>query len=171
MCLMLMESVDKRRYRFISIAGYNAVMNWLFPSKKRMIPFKRWISISMRTLHLIGIAGLAGAYLYQQPESAWYPFLIATVASGIVMAAMEVYADGIWLIQLRGTAIGIKLLLLSTVLWWFDQPNAVIYFIAIAISGIVSHAPGRVRYYSIWHQKVITEPLHLRPGEIKDCGG
>lgn len=146
-------------------------MDWLFPLEKRVIPYKRWISITMRTLHLIGIAGLAGAYLYQQPEAAWYPFLVVTVISGFIMAGMEVYADGIWLIQLRGTAIGVKLALLSSVIWWFDQPNAFIYFLAIIISGIVSHAPGRVRYYSVWHRRVITEPLELRPGEIKDCGG
>ncbi|MCP4596710.1 hypothetical protein [Neptuniibacter sp.] len=146
-------------------------MNWLFPSQKRVIPHKRWFSISLRTLHLVGIAGLAGAYLYQQPESSWYPFLLMTVISGFAMAAMEAYSDGIWLIQLRGTAIGIKLLLLSTVLWWFDQPNASIYFLCIIISGIVSHAPGRLRYYSIWHRRVITEPIQLAPGEVKDCGG
>ena len=146
-------------------------MNWLFPDEKRTIPGKRWISIVCRTLHLIGICGLAGAYLYDQPVEAWSPFLYMTVISGCVMAFLEVYADGIWLVQLRGTAIGVKLALLSTMLWWFDQPNAVIYFIVIAISGVVSHAPGRIRYYSIWHGRVITESVSLKPGELKDCGG
>lgn len=146
-------------------------MDWLFPLEKRVIPYKRWISITLRTLHLIGIAGLAGAYLYHQPESSWYPFLQLTIASGLIMALIEAYTDGIWLVQLRGTAIAIKLLLLSTVFWWFEQPSAVIYFLVIIISGIVSHAPGRVRYYSIWHRRVITESIELRPGDIKDCGG
>jgi hypothetical protein len=49
------------------------------------------------------------------------------------------------------------LLLLSTMIWWFDQPNAIIYFLAIIISGVVSHAPGKLRYFSIWHGRVIME--------------
>lgn len=146
-------------------------MRWLFPLEKRVLPAKRWISILLRTLHLVGITGLAGAYLYEQPESAWLPFLWLTVISGCLMALIEIYTDGIWLVQLRGTAIGVKLLLLSTILWWFHEPNAIIYFIVIIISGIVSHAPGKVRYYSVWHRRVITEPLQLEPGEIKNCGG
>jgi len=146
-------------------------MNWLFPQTKRVIPQKRWFSISLRTIHLIGVAGLAGAYLYDQPYSVWWVYLFATVISGFVMAAMEIYSDGIWLIQMRGTAIALKLLLLSTMLWWFDQPEAWVYFVVIIISGVVSHAPGRVRYYSIWHRRVITEPIQLAPQQIKDCGG
>ncbi|WP_415889127.1 hypothetical protein ACMXYV_14305 [Neptuniibacter sp. SY11_33] len=146
-------------------------INWLFPTEKRSIPAKRWLGISLRTIHLVGIAGLAGAYLFQQPESSWYPYLLMTLVSGFLMAAMEVYGDGIWLIQLRGTAIGIKLLLLSTVFWWFEQPNAYIYFLAIIISGIVSHAPGKLRYYSIWHRRVVTEPVELSSNEVKNCGG
>lgn len=146
-------------------------MRWLFPQEKRDIPAKRWLGISLRTLHLFGMAGLAGAYLFQQPESSWYPYLLLTVITGLLMAAMEVYSDGIWLVQLRGTAIVFKLMLLSTVLWWFEQPNAYIYFSVIVISGVVSHAPGKLRYYSIWHRRVITEPLVLAANEVKDCGG
>lgn len=146
-------------------------MNWLFPPEKRTIPGKRWISILSRTGHLIGICGLAGGYLYAQPVAAWLPFLYMTVFSGLVMMLLEIYADGIWLVQLRGTAIGVKLALLSTMLWWFDQPNAVIYFVVIVISGVVSHAPGRVRYFSLWHGRVITDSISLKPGEVKNCGG
>ncbi|WP_286237007.1 hypothetical protein [Neptuniibacter halophilus] len=146
-------------------------MNRLFTIEKREIPHKRWLSISLRTLHLIGMAGLAGAHLYKQPPESWLPFLLLTIISGLLMAAMEIYSHPIWLIQMRGTAIGIKLLLLSTLIWWFDQPNAVIYLLAIIISAIVSHAPGRLRYYSLWHRRVILDPVELMPGEIKDCGG
>lgn len=163
--------VDRDYAVVLGVEGYNATMNWLFPDEKRAMPGRRWISIISRTLHLIGICGLAGAYLYSQPLEAWVHFLYLTVLSGLVMTVLEVYADGIWLIQLRGTAIGVKLILLSTMLWWFDEPNAVIYFIVIAISGVVSHAPGKLRYYSIWHGRVVMESIALKPGEIKDCGG
>ena len=146
-------------------------MRWFINTKKRSLPGKRWLSVSMRTLHLIGICGLAGAYLFQQPEQEWFHFLVLTVVSGLCMAAMEIYTNSIWLIQMRGLAIGIKLLLLSTMLWWFEQPNAAIYFLIIIISGIVSHAPGKLRYYSVWHGCVMTEEIIRQPEEIKNCGG
>lgn len=125
----------------------------------------------MRTLHLLGICGLAGAYLFQQPEAAWFPYLLMTVLSGLVMAGLEIYSNPIWLLQLRGHVIGIKLLLLSTMTWWFEQPNSLIYIFIIVISGVVSHAPGRLRYYSVFYRRVLTEDIIRKPDEIKDCGG
>ncbi len=150
-------------------------MNWLFPHDKRVIPGKRWLSIISRTLHLIGISGLAGAYLYGLPETQWYPYLILTVVTGVLMTAMEIYGDGIWLLQLRGTAILLKIFLIATMLWWWHEPVALVYTLLIVISGIVSHAPGKVRYYSIWHRRVILDSAALRSGaavdNVKDCGG
>ncbi|MGB0468221.1 MAG: hypothetical protein ACPGF7_11930 [Pontibacterium sp.] len=142
-------------------------MSWLFPLNKRNFPGKRWLGISLRTLHLIGIGGLAGAYLYQLPESLWHNYLILAVVTGCLMACIEIYVDAIWLLQLRGQAIFIKLLLLSTVFWLFDKPQPEIYFIVMIISGIVAHAPGKVRYYSLWHRKVLTR----EDITIKNCGG
>lgn len=131
-------------------------MTWLFPPEKRDFRGKRWVSITLRTLHLIGIGGLAGAYLYQLPEAAWHPYLLLAVGSGVLMVCMEIFVDGIWLLQLRGQAIFLKLLLLSSVFWLFDAPQAGIYLAVMVISGVVAHAPGKVRYYSIWHRRVLT---------------
>lgn len=141
-------------------------MSWLFPIDKRDFPGRRWLSITLRTLHLIGIAGLAGAYLFHLPESQWMPYLWLAVLSGFLMAAMAIYVDGIWLLQLRGQAIFLKLLLLSTVFWLFDEPQAMIYLLVIILSGVVSHAPGKVRYYSLWHRKVLTKADLIN----KNCG-
>lgn len=141
-------------------------MSGLFPIDKRDFPGRRWLSITLRTLHLMGIAGLAGAYLFHLPESQWMPYLWLAVLSGVLMAAMAIYVDGIWLLQLRGQAIFLKLLLLSTVFWLFDEPQSGIYLLVILISGVVSHAPGKVRYYSLWHRKVLTKADLIN----KNCG-
>lgn len=141
-------------------------MSWLFPIDKRDFPGRRWLSITLRTLHLMGIAGLAGAYLFHLPDGQWMPYLWLAVLSGFLMAAMAVYVDGIWLLQLRGQAIFLKLLLLSTVFWLFDEPQSGIYLLVILISGVVSHAPGKVRYYSLWHRKVLTKADLIN----KNCG-
>jgi len=141
-------------------------VSWLFPIDKRDFPGRRWLSITLRTLHLMGVAGLAGAYLFHLPDSQWMPYLWLAVLSGFLMAAMAVYVDGIWLLQLRGQAIFLKLLLLSTVFWLFDEPQSGIYLLVILISGVVSHAPGKVRYYSLWHRKVLTKADLIN----KNCG-
>lgn len=147
-------------------------MGWLIPQQKRHLPGKRWLSIILRSLHLVGIAGLAGAYLFDQPETAWFPFLILAVGSGVLMVARELYVDGIWLLQLRGQLVLFKLLLLGGGLYWFERPEAWIYIVVILISGVISHAPGKVRYYSFWYRKTLTREVWLgqRDARIKDCG-
>lgn len=147
-------------------------MNWLVPSQKRYIPARRWVSISLRSLHLVGIAGLAGAYLFQLPEAAWHPYLLLTLSSGVLMICKEVYADGIWLLQLCGQMVLLKLLILGAGLLWFDRPEAGVYILVILIAGVFSHAPGKVRYYSLWYRRVLTREVYfgLGKGNIKDCG-
>ncbi|MBN1008160.1 hypothetical protein [Amphritea pacifica] len=147
-------------------------MSWLIPQQKRHLPGKRWISIMLRSLHLVGIAGLAGAYLFHQPQAAWFPYLLLAVGSGVLMVAKELYVDSIWLYQLRGQLILFKLLLLSAAIYWFTQPQAWIYIVVILISGVISHAPGKVRYYSIIYGKTLTREVWLgrSDAKIRDCG-
>lgn len=147
-------------------------MNWLVPPHKRPLPGKRWLSIILRSLHLVGIAGLAGAYLYSLPEAVWEPYLLLGVGSGFLLLARELYVDGIWLLQLRGQLVLFKLLLLGFGLFWFDQSEAWIYIVVILISGVISHAPGKVRYYSLWHRRVLTREAYFGrgKGQVKDCG-
>ena len=147
-------------------------MSWLIQQQQRHLPGKRWISILLRSLHLVGIAGLAGAYLFNQPQSVWYPYLVVGVGSGVLMVAKELYVDSIWLYQLRGQLVLLKLLLLAFGVYWLGQPQAWIYFLVILISGIISHAPGKVRYYSIVYRKTFTRDVWLGESEpkIRDCG-
>ncbi len=147
-------------------------MSWFIPQQKRSLPGKRWISIILRSLHLVGIAGLGGAYLFSQPEPVWFPYLIVGVGSGALMVAKELYVDAIWLYQLRGQLVLFKLALLMTGFYWFAQPQAWIYILVILISGVISHAPGKVRYYSIIYGKTLTREVWQGETNIKirDCG-
>ncbi|MCZ6633401.1 MAG: hypothetical protein O7G87_08350, partial [bacterium] len=54
------------------------------------------------------------------------------------------------LIQLRGLVILFKMVLLSCVLA-FEGYEAYILVIIVVLSGLISHAPGDVRYFSIFH--------------------
>lgn len=119
----------------------------LFPETSRTFFAKRWLDISLRTLHLIGIMGIAGGVLFAAPEGLWLPYAKLTILSGVAMVVLSVWSNGIWLIQLRGLMIIVKLMLLTFVS--LDQNNSlVILIIIVIISGIISHAPAKIRYYS-----------------------
>ncbi len=126
----------------------------LFPSHSRNFPGKRWVNISLRTLHLIGVAGLGGAYLYAAPRELWEPYLWLSLGSGFALVIISVYSNAIWLLQLRGLLILFKLVLLAVMLCLpgFSQQLGVA---VIVFSSVISHAPGNVRYYSIWHRRRI----------------
>jgi len=131
-----------------------AIRRWLFPSESRFFPGQRWANITLRTLHLIGIAGLGGGFLYPALDETWRLYLQLTIISGAGLSLISICSNGIWLLQLRGQAILLKLLLLGLIslLPAFKLP---LLMVIILISGYISHAPARVRYYSLWHRRQI----------------
>lgn len=137
-------------------------MAWFVASKKRDIPGRRWLSILLRTLHLIGIAGLAGGYLYALPSEQWMPYLWLAFATGTLLLLKELYVDRIWLLQLRGQLIVAKLVILVGAHLLADGFPAWGYLIVIFISGIIAHAPGNIRYYSLWHGRRYTRDDWLK---------
>jgi hypothetical protein len=125
-----------------------------FPSETRDFPGKRWVNILFRTLHLMGTAGLGGGYLYGAPEADWAPYLWLTLVSGGLLTFLEAWSNGVWLIQVRGLAVLSKIfiLLLLSYLGGYELETIIA---VIFISGIVSHAPGKIRYFSIFHGRQI----------------
>nr|WP_067287312.1 hypothetical protein [Marinobacterium profundum] len=140
----------------------------LFPSPSRKVPGKRYLNIALRSLHLVGIAGLAGHFLYQLPTAQWLGFLWLGFGAGLSMVLIELYCDGVWLLQLRGQAILLKVFLLGLVIPW-PVLMAPVFVLAILISGFFAHAPGNLRYYSLYHGRVV-KALRDAKGEIKDSG-
>ena len=130
----------------------------LFPRDSRSFRGKRWANIFLRTMHLIGIAGLGGGFLYQSPTEVWLPYLMLSIASGFGLMCLAIWTDGIWFIQLRGIVILIKLLLLLSMPFLKGYAGYAL-ITTIVISGVIAHAPGDVRYYSIFHRKRV-ENLH-----------
>ncbi|MBD1401821.1 hypothetical protein [Pelovirga terrestris] len=112
---------------------------------------RRLTKVVVRTLHLIGMAGMFGAAMDGASEPTY--FYLAMI-SGVVLVGMEAYSGWIWFVQLRGVAVYVKLLLLA-LLHVALQHAIVILIGVIAISGFMSHAPGWIRYYSLLHRKVV----------------
>ena len=130
--------------------------SFLFPKPKRDFPNQRWVRISVRTWHLLSMGYLLGGTahglaLAEQPIGVWNTF-----ASGAVFMALELYASCIWLFQLKGLAVIVKLLLLGAAL--ASSGSGLPYLIvAVVIGGISSHMPGKYRYFSPYHGQVMKE--------------
>jgi hypothetical protein len=132
----------------------STLLRLMLPPQSRTFPGKRWVQISLRTAHLIGTAGIGGAFLYGAPTSAWLPYFWVLLLSGVAMVLLQLWSNAVWLLQLRGLAILAKLALLALVPLW-PQAALPVCIAVVTISGVISHAPGNTRYYSLWHGRRI----------------
>lgn len=117
-------------------------------------PGVRALRTTLRTAHLLAFGALYGGHLYGVPAERLWPALLATVATGGAFMSLEIYRTPIWLVQLRGVATLVKIALVAAVaIFW----NVRVWLLtaAIIIAGISSHMPGRYRYYSVLHGRVV----------------
>jgi hypothetical protein len=112
---------------------------------------RRLTKVIIRTVHLVGIAGLFGNAMTGSYDAV---YVTLTIVSGVVLTLMEAWSGPIWFVQLRGIALHLKLLLLLPIHFYPD--TAVPCLVAvIVISGFMSHAPSWIRYYSVLHREVV----------------
>jgi hypothetical protein len=110
----------------------------------------RWLSITLRSLHLAGAAWLA-AGLLGAPVSARGGGLLM-LASGLLLFAIDIVARRIAIKELAGAWVLFKLLL---VLWMVRDPAHApwIFFIVLLLSSVASHAPRALRHWAPGHGK------------------
>ena len=112
---------------------------------------KRLSKVIVRTVHLVGIAGMFGNAMMGTSEST---YIVLTIITGVVLTLMEASSGWVWFVQLRGVFLYLKLLLLLLI--HFEPASAIPCLIAvIALSGFISHAPSWIRYFSLRHWQVI----------------
>ncbi len=122
---------------------------------------KRWTKISLRTLHLLGVAGVGGGVIFTLEHHLWLNYWWLALASGTLMMIMDMIANPVWLVQIRGIVVLFKLVLL---LLLGNDPDwdRFLLFVIIILSAVISHAPGSLRYYSLYHRRVITSQNDLK---------
>ena len=118
------------------------------------IAVKRWSKISLRTLHLLGVTGVGGGVLFALDKHLWLNYWWLALASGGLMTLMDVVANPVWVVQVRGLVIMAKLVLLVFLGTQSDWDRLLLATVII-ISVVISHAPGKLRYYSLYHRQVI----------------
>ena len=113
---------------------------------------KRWLKISLRTAHLVGFAGVFASILTSTEQDVYWAI---TIISGLGLLSLEALSNFVWFVQIRALAMYIKLTLLTCV-FFFDEYAWHCLVAIIIISGMISHAPSSVRYYSFVHGRKIT---------------
>ena len=119
------------------------------------LTIKRWTKISLRTLHLLAVAGVGGGILFALEKDLWINYWWLALVSGVLMMVIDIVSNPVWIVQVRGLVIFLKLILLAFI---GSNPSldGLLLAVIIIMSGIISHAPGQLRYYSLYHRKVIS---------------
>ena len=116
---------------------------------------KRWTKISLRTMHLLAVAGVGGGILFSLEKDLWINYWWLALVSGVLMMLIDIISNPVWVVQVRGLVIFLKLILLA---FLGNDPSLDGWLLAliIIISAVISHAPGKLRYYSVYHRSVIS---------------
>ena len=99
-------------------------------------------------------AGVGGGVFFGLDKTAWSNYWWLALASGSLMMLMDIISNRVWLVQLRGLSVAVKLLLL-VLMGSFPAWDGFLLVVVIIISAAISHAPSKLRYYSVYHGKVI----------------
>ena len=114
----------------------------------------RSLRTGLRTAHVVAFAALYGGHVYGVAAERLLPALIATIATGGVFLALEVWSAPVWLVQIRGVAALVKIALVASVAVFWDW-RILLLTLVMAIGVVTSHMPGRYRYYSLLHWREV----------------
>jgi hypothetical protein len=118
---------------------------FLFPIPPRRIPRHRALGLALRTAHLMTFGVLLGGHLFDVDPARLKPFLLATIASGVALLALELASTCAWLFMGKGLIVLVKLaVLLSVPLFW--EYRVPLLLLVVALASVGSHMPSRFRH-------------------------
>ena len=118
----------------------------LVPDPAREFRGRRWLKIGLRTLHIVAFSALVGGVLLDGNTTRLGTWLQFSMLTGAAMVAVELHRSLLWLRELRGLAILVKVAMLGIA---FHEPRwtSALLIAVIVLSSVVSHMPGRYRYW------------------------
>jgi hypothetical protein len=118
-----------------------------FPLPAHTIPYRRWWSIGLRTVHLIAIGILLGGHAFNAPAAQLRPLLYLAIATGCVMAGLESDPNLHFLVEGGGALMLLKLALLCAIPFAWDLRLYLLLGVVI-LASVGSHMSARHRHYS-----------------------
>ncbi len=124
----------------------------------------RTFNIILRTAHIAAMGVLLGGHAFDVEKPRLYLSLGLTIATGVVLVAVESGGRLLWFHQGRGLMTFAKLLLICAVplIWEYRYLRLAVMLAVVAVASVGSHMPARLRYYSVIYREVI--PIGNGPG-------
>lgn len=123
----------------------------LFPDPPRAIPAHRGLGVALRTAHLACFGTLLGGHVFDVEAGRLVPFLMATIATGAALMALELASTCAWLFLGKGIMVLVKLLLLLMIPFFWEHRVALL-LATVVVASVGSHMPARFRHYSFMPQ-------------------
>jgi hypothetical protein len=114
----------------------------------------RALRTALRTLHLLAFGALYGGHLYGAPAESLSEALVATVGTGTALMLLDALREPVFLLQIRGLVTLVKVAL-AAILPLAGALSVAVLTLAAVLGAMSSHMPGRYRYYSIYHGRVV----------------
>lgn len=114
----------------------------------------RVLRTTLRTVHVLAVGAYYGGHVFSVPPERLAPAAVAVIATGVLFVIFEVWSAPVWLVQIQGVATYVKVALIGSVSLFWDQRIWILSLVMV-IGVVVSHAPGRLRYYSVKDRRVV----------------
>ena len=121
------------------------VRTLLFPEPPRRIPRHRVLGLTLRTAHLMTFGALLGGHFFDVDPARLKPFLVATIASGVGLLALELASTCAWLFMGKGLVVLAKLLILLMVPFFWEH-RVFLLLLTVVVASVGSHMPSRFRH-------------------------
>jgi hypothetical protein len=145
------------------------VRDLLFPDPPRHIPRHRALGVALRTAHLMTFGTLVGGHLFDVDPARLSPFLVATIATGAALMALELVSTFAWLFMGKGLVVMLKLgLLLMVPLFW--EHRVALLLLIVAVASVGAHMPSRFRHRCFFPsmQQLLAAPPRLSSRSRQD---
>ena len=129
----------------------------LFPPAPRFLPWARPVQLALRSLHITAMALVVGALPFGAGYAQLRIPILLTVATGILLFAIDLARDMGILVQGSGVAVLLKLGLLG--LGALQPAHRLPWYLAATlVASVGSHMPGAWRHFSFLRWKVLRYP-------------
>jgi hypothetical protein len=126
-----------------------------------MLRSARFWNITFRSAHIVVAGALFGGHVFEIPPERLLVWLYATIATGVVLAALEAYPDLSWFHEARGLCVLGKMALLCCIPWLWEQRVGILVAVFV-IGSVGSHMPRALRHYSPWLRRVVETSACVR---------